>query len=134
MHNTQDKKNTSSNTHNPSNPKQEGFKYGKESLKNMAQGANDLSVGISLVVAVGIGIALGYGMEQLFKQVWLFWLGVAWGVAAAFLNLYKAYQRAQKEAQELAKDPRYSYHAKLDSENSSESSLSTKDSLAHKDN
>ena len=84
--------------------------HSKESLKNVAQGANDLSVGISLVVAVGLGIALGYGMEQLFEVAWLFWLGVAWGVAAAILNLYKAYKRAQKDAEELAKDPRYSYH------------------------
>ncbi|TLD80982.1 hypothetical protein LS68_005810 [Helicobacter sp. MIT 05-5293] len=75
----------------------------------VVSGANDLSVGISIVVAVLLGIGIGIGLQKLTGIRWLFWLGVAWGVAAAILNLYKAYKRQQREAQELANNPRYTY-------------------------
>lgn len=75
----------------------------------VVSGANDLSVGISIVVAVLLGIGIGIGLQKLTGIRWLFWLGVIWGIAAAILNLYKVYKRQQKEAQELAKNPRYAY-------------------------
>ena len=68
-----------------------------------------LGVGISIVVAVLLGIGIGILLERVSGQKWLFWLGVVWGIAAAILNLYRAYKRAQKEAEELAAHPRYSY-------------------------
>ena len=83
----------------------------KPTLGIVVSGANDLSVGISIVVAVLLGIGIGILLERVSGQKWLFWLGVVWGVAAAILNLYRAYKRAQKEAQELAANPRYSYNA-----------------------
>lgn len=82
----------------------------KPTLGIVVSGANDLSVGISIVVAVLLGIGIGILLERVSGQKWLFWLGVVWGVAAAILNLYRAYKRAQKEAQELAANPRYSYN------------------------
>ncbi|MRJ02318.1 MAG: AtpZ/AtpI family protein [Epsilonproteobacteria bacterium] len=75
--------------------------------RKIIEGAEGLSLGISIVVAVLIGIALGYWMEKLSGWRWLFWLGVFWGVSAAILNVYKAYKRQQRELEELARDPRY---------------------------
>lgn len=81
----------------------------KPRLSVVVSGANELSLGISIVVAVAIGIGIGKGLEYLSGARWSFWLGVAWGVGAAILNIYKAYQRQQRDAQELAKNPRYAY-------------------------
>ena len=79
----------------------------KPKLKKVVEGANDLSLGISMVVAVLLGVGLGIGMEKLFHYRWLFWLGVFWGVSAAILNVYKAYKKQKKELDELANDPKY---------------------------
>jgi len=76
-------------------------------LKKVVEAANDLSLGISIVVAVLIGIGLGYLMRKLFGYEWLFWLGVFWGIGAAILNIYKAYKKQKKELDELANDPKY---------------------------
>ena len=75
--------------------------------KKIIEGAEALSLGISIVVAILIGVGLGLWMKSIFHQDWLLWLGVFWGVAAAILNIYKAYQKQKKELDELAKDPRY---------------------------
>lgn len=75
--------------------------------KKIIEGANDLSLGISIVVAVLIGVAIGLGLKKLFGYDWLLWLGVFWGVGGAVLNIYKAYKKQKKELDELAKDPRY---------------------------
>jgi len=65
----------------------------KPKVKKVVEGAYDLSLGISIVVAVLIGIGLGYWMRKLFGYEWLFWLGVFWGVGGAILNIYKAYRK-----------------------------------------
>jgi F0F1-type ATP synthase assembly protein I len=83
--------------------KEEEPKYRK-----VVEAADGLSLGISIVVAILIGVGLGYWMESTFNHKWLFWLGVFWGVSAAILNIYKAYQRQKRELDELAKDPKYS--------------------------
>ena len=75
--------------------------------RKIIEGAEALSLGISIVVAILIGVGLGLWMKSIFHQAWLLWLGVFWGVAAAILNIYKAYQKQKKELDELAKDPRY---------------------------
>ncbi|GAA8406641.1 AtpZ/AtpI family protein [Helicobacter pylori] len=71
------------------------------------EGANYLSLGLSMVVAILMGVAIGYGLKKLTHISWLFWLGVIWGVLASFLNIYKAYKNMQKDYEELAKDPKY---------------------------
>lgn len=76
-------------------------------FKKVVEAANGLSLGISIVVAILIGIGLGIGMKKLFGYEWLFWLGVFWGVAAAILNVYKAYKKQKAELDALASDPRY---------------------------
>lgn len=78
-------------------------------FSKIVSGANDASLGISVVVAVLLGIGVGIVLENLSGLNWLFWLGVAWGIGAAVLNLYKAYKRMLKDAEELAKNPRYAY-------------------------
>lgn len=75
--------------------------------KKIIEGADALSLGISIVVAILIGVGLGILMRSLFGYDWLLWLGVFWGVGAAVLNIYKAYIRQKKELEELAKDPKY---------------------------
>ncbi|PAF43842.1 AtpZ/AtpI family protein [Helicobacter sp. 11S03491-1] len=78
-------------------------------FKKVVVGANDLSLGISIVVAILLGVGLGYLLQKFSGIAWLFWLGVAWGIGGAILNIYKAYKRAKKEFDELAKELKYSY-------------------------
>lgn len=77
-------------------------KYGK-----FIEGAEHLSLGVSIVVAILLGIGAGILMKSLFGYTWLLWLGVFWGVAAAGLNIKKAYDKQMKEFEELKKDPKY---------------------------
>jgi F0F1-type ATP synthase assembly protein I len=77
--------------------------------KSVIEGVDQLSLGISMVVAIIIGVGLGIGMRSLFGYEWLFWLGLFWGVAAAGLNVYKAYKKQKKELDKLADDPKYKY-------------------------
>ncbi len=76
-------------------------------LKKIVDAADGLSLGISMVVAVLLGVGLGLLMKNLFNTPWLLWVGVFWGVAAAILNVYKAYDKQKKSLDELADDPRY---------------------------
>lgn len=73
---------------------------------------DNLSLGLSMVFSVVIGYLIGYGLEKLTGYRWLLFLGIFWGLAAAFLNIYKAYKRARKEFDGMENDPRYSYRAK----------------------
>ncbi|PHM17083.1 MAG: arginine biosynthesis protein ArgJ [Sulfuricurvum sp. PD_MW2] len=79
----------------------------KPRLKPIIEGAETLSLGISMVVAILIGVAMGLGLKKLTGVAWLLWVGVFIGIAAAFLNVYKAYSKQYKEFEKLAKDPRY---------------------------
>ena len=89
--------------------------------RKIIEGAEALSLGISIVVAILIGVGLGLWMKSMFHQAWLLWLGVFWGVAAAILNVYKAYKKQKKELDELAKDPRYkNYHDTAEDDDLSE--------------
>lgn len=76
------------------------------------RGLDNLSLGISIVAAVIIGFGIGYGLKNFFGHDWLLWIGVAWGLAAAGLNIFRAYKRAQKEYEGLEDDPRYAHRAK----------------------
>jgi F0F1-type ATP synthase assembly protein I len=78
-------------------------------FKKIAQGADSLSLGISMVVAVLIGVGIGIGLQKLTGAWWTLWIGVFIGVAAAILNVYKAYAKQKKALDKLAEDPRYTY-------------------------
>jgi len=76
-------------------------------FKKIVMGADSLSLGISIVVAVLLGVGIGLLLKNLTGYGWLLWVGVVWGVGAAILNVYKAYEKQKKELDELANDPRY---------------------------
>lgn len=86
----------------------------KPRLKPIIEGAETLSLGISMVVAILIGVAMGLGLKKLTGVTWLLWVGVFIGIAAAFLNVYKAYSKQYKEFEKLAKDPRYNMGKQTD--------------------
>ena len=92
-----------------------GPKYGK-----FIEGAEQLSLGVSIVVAIHIGIGAGVLMRKYFGYDWLFWLGVFWGVAAAFLNIKKAYQKQKAELDKLKDDPRYKHYNQIDDDDEDE--------------
>ena len=77
-------------------------KYGK-----IIEGAEQLSLGISIVVAVLIGVGIGLMLKNFFDTPWLLWVGVFIGVSAAILNVYKAYKKQVKSLDELKDDVRY---------------------------
>ncbi|WP_416825042.1 AtpZ/AtpI family protein, partial [Helicobacter ganmani] len=100
MGNQTQKSNQGESQSEDSKPKEE-LKY-----KDALLAYSNAALGISMVVAVLIGVGIGYGLESLFGVRWLFWLGVVWGVCAAILNVFKAYKRQKRELDELAKDPK----------------------------
>jgi len=78
-------------------------------FKKVVDAADGLSLGISMVVAVLIGIGIGLGLKNLTGAAWTLWIGVFIGIAAAVLNVYKAYDKQKRSLDELAKDPKYNY-------------------------
>ncbi|MGB0989673.1 hypothetical protein CRV03_02885 [Arcobacter sp. F155] len=80
--------------------------------QNKLRALDNLSLGISLVAAVAIGFGIGYGLKTWTGYEWTLWLGIFWGIAAAGLNIQKAYKRAKKEYEGLENDPRYAHRAK----------------------
>ncbi|HJE03819.1 AtpZ/AtpI family protein [Aliarcobacter thereius] len=84
----------------------------KPKHRDKIQALDSLSVGISMVAAIVIGVLIGLGLKHLTGQTWTLFLGVFWGIAAAVLNVYKAYKRAQKVYEGMENDPRYSHRAK----------------------
>lgn len=79
----------------------------KPRLKPIVEGAETLSLGISMVVAVVIGIGIGLGLKQWTGIGWLLWVGIVIGLGAAFLNVFKAYSKQYRAFEELSRDPRY---------------------------
>jgi len=65
--------------------------------KQTLQGLDNLSLGVSMVVAIAIGVGLGIWLQNLTGSVYAFFGGVFFGVSAAILNVYKAYKRLSKE-------------------------------------
>ncbi len=76
-------------------------------IKQIVDAADGLSLGISIVVAVLIGVAIGIGLQKLTGAMWTLWIGVTIGVAAAILNVYKAYAAQKASLDALKDDPRY---------------------------
>ncbi len=86
-------------------------KYGK-----FIEGAEQLSLGVSIVVAILLGVGIGLGLVKLFGKGWLLWLGVFWGVAAAGVNIKRAYDKQKAELDELKDNPRYKHYNDIDEE------------------
>jgi F0F1-type ATP synthase assembly protein I len=77
--------------------------------KKIVDASDGLSLGMSIVFAVLLGVGMGIGLKSIFGYAWLLWLGIFWGLCAAFLNVYKMYRKQKKELDELANEPRYQY-------------------------
>jgi len=73
------------------------------------QALDNMSLGISIVVAIVVGVGIGLLLKDWTGYTWTLWLGVFWGVSAAILNVYRAYSKAKKELDKLAEDPKYKY-------------------------
>ncbi|WP_238593975.1 AtpZ/AtpI family protein [Lebetimonas natsushimae] len=76
-------------------------------MRKTVEGAEKLSLGISIVVAVLMGIGIGIWLKNIFHQNWLLWLGVFWGVAAALLNIKKEYDKLKKDLDSLKDNPEF---------------------------
>lgn len=85
----------------------------KPRVKPIIEAADSLSLGISMVVAVLMGVGIGWLLRRWTDIGWLFWVGVGIGIAAAILNVFKAYSKQYKEFEELAKEPRYAIKKQL---------------------
>jgi ATP synthase protein I len=91
---------------------EENLEEKKPKHRDKIEALDSLSVGISIVAAILIGVGIGLGLKYLTGLAWTLWVGIFWGVAAAGLNIYKAYKRAQKVYEGMENDPRYAYRAK----------------------
>ncbi len=78
-------------------------------IRQITRGANDLSLGISMIVAVLIGFGIGYLLYKWLGYYWLIWVGLAYGIAAAILNVIKAYKRLYKDLDSLKNEEKYKY-------------------------
>ena len=92
----------------------------KPRVKPIIEAADSLSLGISMVVAVFLGLGIGWLLKHFTGIAWTFWIGVFIGIAAAILNVYKAYAKQYKEFEELAKEPRYAIKKKIDEDEDDE--------------
>lgn len=59
-------------------------------VRTIIEAANHLSLGISIVVAILIGVGIGMLLAKIYKP--LFFFGLILGISAAILNVYKAYK------------------------------------------
>lgn len=84
-------------------------KYGK-----IVEFADKSSLGISIVIAIVLGTALGVWLKNISGIWWLLPLGIVWGVGAAIFNVAKAYKKQKKEFDDLANEPRYKYNGAKD--------------------
>lgn len=85
-------------------------------IKPIIEAADNLSLGISMVVAVAMGVGIGFLLKNLTGATWTLWIGIFIGIAAAILNVFKAYKKQQEMYDELAKEPRYAIKKQLNEE------------------
>jgi len=95
-------------------------------IKPIIEAADSLSLGISMVVAVLMGVGIGWLLKSLTDTPWTFWIGVFIGIAAAILNVYKAYSKQYKAMQDLSNEPRYAIKKQLEDDEDDEDYGATK--------
>ena len=77
--------------------------------RDKIEALDNMSLGISIAVAIGIGVGLGLLLKEWTGYTWTLWVGIGYGIAAAILNVQKAYKRAKKDLDKLADDPKYAH-------------------------
>jgi F0F1-type ATP synthase assembly protein I len=85
--------------------------------KDKVEALDNLSLGISMVVALLVGVGIGILLKSWTGYGWTLWLGVFWGICASVLNVYKAYKKTKKSLDELQNDPKYKYMAQYGKNN-----------------
>jgi ATP synthase protein I len=85
-------------------------------VKPIIEAADSLSLGISIVVAIVMGVGIGFLLKSMTGVTWTLWIGVFIGIAAAILNIFKAYKKQKEMYEELAKEPRYAIKKQLNDE------------------
>lgn len=83
-------------------------------IKPIIEAADNLSLGISMVVAIVMGVGIGLLLKSMTGIAWTLWIGVFIGIAAAILNVFKAYKAQKEMYEDLAKEPRYAAKKQLD--------------------
>ena len=86
----------------------------KPRIKPIIEAADNLSLGISMVIAILMGVGIGLLLKGMTGLTWTLWIGVFIGIAAAILNIFKAYKAQKEMYEELAKEPRYAAKKQLD--------------------
>ena len=67
----------------------------EEKRRDMRQLLDASSIGWMFPIAMGLGFLWGWGMDKLFHtSPWLTWIFTAFGVIAAFINLFRIGLRA----------------------------------------
>lgn len=79
----------------------------KLNFGEIVKGAEQLSLGISMVVAVAIGTGLGFWIMKQTGWTWALFVGMTFGIAAAILNVKKAYNRVKKSMDELKDETKF---------------------------
>jgi len=86
----------------------------KPRIKPIIEAADHLSLGISIVVAIVMGVGIGLLLKSMTGVAWTLFIGVFIGIAAAILNVFKAYKKQKEGYEELAKEPRYAIKKQLE--------------------
>ena len=86
----------------------------KPKYAKLVEGADGLSLGISIVVAILLGVGAGMLMKSSFGHDWLLWLGIFWGIGGAIMNVYKAYKKQVESYAEFKDDVRYKKYENQD--------------------
>ncbi|MSN96730.1 AtpZ/AtpI family protein [Campylobacter sp. FMV-PI01] len=84
-----------------------------KNLNDVAKSADGLSLVISVVVAILIGVGLGNWIVNLTGIKLFFWIFLFVGIAAGFLNIYKAFKSQQKDLKDLESDIKYQKYKEL---------------------
>lgn len=79
----------------------------KLKIGEVVKGAEQLSLGISIVVALAIGAGLGFWVMKETGWTWALFAGFALGIAAAVLNVKKAYDKQMKSFEELKDESKF---------------------------
>jgi ATP synthase protein I len=74
----------------------------REYLRILARAS---SVGLAMVLATVIGLAIGYFLDRLFGTFpWLMMIFFGFGIVAGFRNIYILYKRTEKAMNDQEKD------------------------------